>query len=145
MIAALATIGVEVRSFLPIDEYRNADGSIPSYWHGYGGGATYHGRRFIQLTHDYNYRSYGQLIGVNLVDNPSLALDPHIAARVFATYFAEHRIRWLPAPLMDGADLARAGEWRGVRLAVNGGTNGLTDLLGLTAALDRRPTPRNAF
>lgn len=113
-IAALATIGVEVGSFLPIEEYRNADGSIPSYWHRYGGGATYHGRGFIQLTHDYNYRHYGDALGVDLLNAPSLALDPTIAARVLALYFAEHNI----------PRLANQPDWYSVRLAVNGGING---------------------
>jgi hypothetical protein len=57
---------------------------------------------------------------------------------VFALYFATHFIRWLPqpSPLMNCADLARAGEWRGVRVAVNGGENGLATFLGYVNALE---------
>lgn len=118
-IAAAATVGVEAGNFLPIHEYRNADGSIPSYWHGYSGGWTYHGRGLIQLTHDYNYRHYGQRLGVDLLGNPDLALDPTISARVLALYFLE---RGIP-------DMARRGDWRAVRRAVNGGYNGLAEFL----------------
>jgi predicted chitinase len=85
-----------------------------------------------------NYRAYGEALGVDLEGNPDLALDPVISAAVFALYFATHRIRWLPAPasLMNCADLARAGEWRGVRVAVNGGVNGLARFLEIVNALE---------
>lgn len=112
--AALATIGVEVGSFLPIEEYRNADGSIPNYWYRYGGGPLYHGRGFIQLTHLSNYQHFGDALGVDLAGNPNLALDPTIAARVLALYFKEHNI---PA-------LANMPDWYATRLAVNGGDTG---------------------
>ncbi len=113
-IAALATIGVESGAFLPINEYRNADGSIPNYWYRYGGGPLFHGRGFIQLTHDYNYQHYGDALGVDLLNNPDLALDATIAARVLALYFVEHNI-----PIV-----ANQNDWYAVRLAVNGGDNG---------------------
>lgn len=130
-IAALGTIGVEVGSFAPINEYRNADGSIPNGWYSYGGGPLYHGRGFIQLTHDYNYAHYGKALGVDLLDNPNLALDPTIAARVLARYFAEHGI---PA-------MAAAGLWTAIRRAVNGGTNGLDRFLVLVQTFDRLACP----
>ena len=102
-----------------------------------GDGRRYKGRGFIQLTGRANYRSYGNILGVNLEGNPDLALDPDIASQVFAVYFTDHRIRWLaaPAPLMNSADLARAGEWEGVRVAVNGGRNGLALFLQYVNAL----------
>src|SRR4051794_7383873 len=129
-IAALATIGVETGSFMPIPEWASGDEYEGNAQLGNtrpGDGRRYKGRGLIQLTGRANYRSYGELLGVDLEGNPDLALDPTIAAQVFAAYFTEHRIRWLPAsaPLMNCADLARAGEWRGCRIAVNGGTNGL--------------------
>lgn len=128
-IAALATIGVEVGSFLPIEEYRNADGSIPNYWHSYGGGARYHGRGFIQLTHDYNYRHYGAALGVDLLNDPSLALDPTIAARVLALYFREHGI----------PEMAALPDWYGIRRAVNGGDNGWQEFADYVDAFEALP------
>jgi len=113
-IAALATVKVEVGSFEPIEEYRNADGSIPNGWYGYDGGAGWHGRGFIQLTHRYNYVHFGAALGVDLANNPNLALDPTIAARVLALYFKEHDIQ----------ALAAIPNWIGIRRAINGGTNG---------------------
>jgi predicted chitinase/SH3-like domain-containing protein len=139
-IAALATIGVETGSFAPIPEYASGDeyegrsdlGNTQA-----GDGRRYKGRGFIQITGRSNYRTYGSLLGVDLEGNPDLALDPGIASRIFASYFTEHRIRWLsaPAPLMNCADLARAGEWRGVRVAVNGGENGLDRFLQMVSGL----------
>lgn len=139
-LAAAGTIAAETQSFLPIEEYRNADGSIPSYWHDYGGGPDFHGRGFIQLTHDYNYRAYGeavrQLWGAgaddptfDLVAHPENALDPDIAAAVLAVYFRDH----------NGGALvtaARAGDWTEVRREVNGGTGRLDVQNATIAALD---------
>jgi SH3-like domain-containing protein len=133
-IAALATIGVETGSFAPIPEIASGDayeGRINLGNTQPGDGRRFKGRGFVQITGRSNYTTYGDLLGVDLVGNPDLALDPNIASQIFAVYFTEHRIRWLPAPaaLMNCADLARAGEWRGVRVAVNGGENGLADFL----------------
>jgi putative chitinase len=40
------------------------------------------GRGDIQITHEENYRKLGKAIGVDLVANPALALDPDISARI---------------------------------------------------------------
>jgi hypothetical protein len=140
-IAALATIGVETGSFRPIPEIASGDAYEGRADLGNtqpGDGRRYKGRGFIQITGRANYRTYGDALGVDLVGDPDLALDPEIAARIFAVYFTNHYIRWEPAPhpLMSCVDLARAGEWRGVRVAVNGGTNGLTLFLGIVSTLE---------
>lgn len=79
-----------------------------------GDGYKYRGRGFIQLTGRYNYGRYGNEIGVDLQNNPDLALQPDIAARVFARYFR----------LSGAARAAENRDWRSVRYAVNGGYNG---------------------
>jgi len=120
-IAVLATVGTEVASFEPINEFGG-----PSYFTRMyegrkdlgnvhqGDGARYHGRGYIQVTGRANYRTYGQKLGVPLEDQPDLALQPDVAAKVLAAYFADHGID----------KLAAAGDWQGVRRAVNGGLNG---------------------
>jgi predicted chitinase len=133
-VAALATIGVETGSFAPIPEYASGDeyeGRADLGNTQPGDGRRFKGRGFVQITGRSNYATYGNKLGIDLVGNPDLALDPNIASQIFAVYFTDHRIRWLraPAPLMNCADLARAGEWRGVRVAVNGGENGLDRFL----------------
>jgi predicted chitinase len=51
------------------------------------GGYKYRGRGFIQLTGEANYKEVGELIGVDLLNNPDLMLEPEIAARASAAYF----------------------------------------------------------
>lgn len=53
-------------------------GSVKTpYWR-----AGWFGRGDVQLTHEDNYRRMGTLLGVDLVGNPDLALDPTISARI---------------------------------------------------------------
>lgn len=47
---------------------------------GYGGGANYFGRGYVQLTHIGNYQKFQDLTGKPLVSNPDLVLDPELAA-----------------------------------------------------------------
>lgn len=42
----------------------------------------WYGRGFVQLTWEANYRKAGQKIGVDLIANPALALDPDHAAEI---------------------------------------------------------------
>jgi predicted chitinase len=42
----------------------------------------YFGRGQLQITHEDNYRAMGADLGVDLVGNPSLALDPEMSARI---------------------------------------------------------------
>jgi hypothetical protein len=151
-IAVLSTLAVEVGSrFEPIAEYASGDayegrtdlGNTQT-----GDGRRYKGRGFVQITGRANYATYGRLVAqlwhagdadeLNLEAHPDQALDPDIAAAVLAVYFRDHEIRWLPAPapLMSVSDLARAGEWEGVRVAVNGGRNGLAPFLATAEALN---------
>jgi hypothetical protein len=135
IIAAIATVRVEAPTFEPIDEYGG-----PTYWARYegredlgntepGDGVRFHGRGFIQLTGRANYRAYGAALGVPLETQPDLALDPQVAARVFARFFSDHNV----------AAAAQAGNWTEVRRRVNGGTNGLDHLVALVGALQGLP------
>ena len=92
-----------------------------------GDGVRYHGRGYIQLTGRANYRTYGKKLGVPLEKNPDLALRPDVAAKVLAAYVADHGI----------AKLAAAGDWQGVRRAVNGGLNGWDRFSSLVQGLQQ--------
>lgn len=52
------------------------------YWRKGKNGKAYFGRGDIQITHEYNYEKLGKRIGVDLVGNPSLALDLDISAEI---------------------------------------------------------------
>lgn len=104
--AALGTIAVETAStFKPLHEY-----GTPADWAGYSGGSDYAGRGYVQLTHDYNYRAAGDAIGVDLLNNPDLAMQPDIAAKIFAWYWQSREIQ---TP-------ANAGDWTECRKRVVG-------------------------
>ena len=72
----LATVRIETGPYgwAPIEEI----GKPCSY----DGGCGWHGRGYVQLTHDYNYKFVGQQLGIDLVNNPQLALEPEIAAEI---------------------------------------------------------------
>ncbi|HVN62063.1 MAG TPA: peptidoglycan-binding protein [Gaiellaceae bacterium] len=134
MIAVVATIGTEVGSFEPINEF----GGTAYFTRMYegrkdlgntrpGDGARYHGRGFIQLTGRANYAKYGRLLGVPLEDDPDLALTAGVAAGILALYFKDHGL----------AALARKGDWEGVRRGVNGGLNGWKRFSGLVQGLQK--------
>ncbi|MCC7107412.1 MAG: hypothetical protein IT307_19925 [Chloroflexi bacterium] len=140
VIAILATVGVEVGSFAPINEYGGA-AYFTRMYEGRtdlgnvrpGDGARYHGRGFIQLTGRSNYRAYGERLGLPLETNPELALDPDVSGPVLVYYFVD---RGIPR-------YAATGEWQRVRRLVNGGLNGWDRFINLvrrleTIALSRR-------
>ena len=63
----------------PINEIGRGKG------HKYGNpvnGKVYYGRGYVQLTWDYNYKKMGDLLHVDLLGNPELALKPDIAAKI---------------------------------------------------------------
>jgi hypothetical protein len=158
-VAMLATVAIETaHTFRPIHEFPDParypqSGGYPPH---YSGGALYHGRGFIQLTHDYNYRAasvaVSKLWGTEIVPDPQLdlvavpdrALDPDISAAVAACYFRDHGRE-------DGVGIpeaARAGDWREVRRLVQGGDAGLNDFTfyaqTLLATADGAPEPEPA-
>lgn len=51
-----------------------------------GDGYKYRGRGFNQITFKNNYKKYGDLIGVDLVESPDLLNDPKVAAKAAVTF-----------------------------------------------------------
>lgn len=96
LIAVLATIGTEVRTFKPINEYGG-----PKYFAMYDGrkdlgnvhpgdGNKFHGRGYVQTTGRLNYTELVPILGVDCVANPDLLLNPHHAAVALAHFFQTH-------------------------------------------------------
>jgi predicted chitinase len=134
VIAIVATIATEVASFEPINEFGGDKYFAKNYENRPdlgntqpGDGVRFHGRGFIQLTGRANYRSYGQKLGLPLEDEPELALQPEVAAKLLASYFADRGI----------ADAARQGDWERVRRKVNGGLNGWDRFSSIVAKLEQ--------
>lgn len=57
-----------------------------------GDGWRFHGRGYVQLTGRANYESVGQALGLDLVNNPDLAADRDVAARI-AIHYWKDRVR----------------------------------------------------
>lgn len=129
MIAILATMKTEVGSSMaPIPEYASGkayEGRTDLGNTQPGDGERFKGRGYIQLTGRANYEHYGKKLGIDLVSNPDLALQPEVAAKVMVAYFQERGV----------LDMAKAGDWVAVRRAVNGGTNGIDTFLGAVQQL----------
>lgn len=84
---ALATAEWESK-FHPGLEFNAADQAEANNYHG---GEKYAGRGYIQLTGKMNYEEIGKYLGLDLVNEPDLVLQPEIAARVLAAYFKLHK------------------------------------------------------
>lgn len=142
VLMALGTIRAETASFLPIEEFESRFNTTPGGPHpfdiydhmtllgnlGPPDGANFKGRGFVQLTGRANYTQFSKVIGLGdqLVQNPDLASDPDIAAKILAAFLRakENQIR----QALQNNELAAA------RRLVNGGTNGLPDF---TDAIER--------
>lgn len=128
---ALATIKHETGGRMaPVREgFSDAVGRSEARKRGYGGGENYYGRGYIQLTHDYNYKTIGQRIGLGdeLAKNPDLALDPEISAKILAAFFKDRGV----------ATAAERGDFYGARKGVNG-----TDKADKIAALAQQYLPQ---
>ena len=132
VLMALGTIRAETASFQPIDEfqspYNTPPGGPPFALYdnradlgnrGPTDGKDFKGRGFVQLTGRANYTQFSSVLGLGtqLVDDPDLANDPDIAARLLAAFLKdkEDRIRSALA----------ANNMASARKLVNGGTHDL--------------------
>jgi len=132
VLMALATIRAETEAFLPLSEgqsrFNTSPGGHPFDLYdsradlgnqGAPDGERFRGRGFVQLTGRSNYQVHGQRIGLGdgLIENPDLANDPEIAAKLLASFLASREAEIRAATAAN--DLAKA------RRLVNGGSNGL--------------------
>lgn len=87
-----------------------------------GDGPRYKGRGLLQLTGRANYADYGKALGVDLVNNPTLAAQPALSLKIACEYWKRHNIN---------ADCDR-DDAQAVTRQVNGGLNGLSDRIAFT-------------
>ena len=95
-----------------------AKGKLPwvrtPYWRKDSQGRSWLGRGYVQLTHETNYRRAGRELGVDLVGNPDVAMQPTVAAQVLVRGCAEG---WFTGKKL--ADYL-PGDYIGARRVVNG-------------------------
>jgi len=82
-----------------------------------GDGWRYRGRGPIQITGRANYARAGQALGLPLVEQPEIVMDPDVGARVAGWYWVDRKI----GPLADADDI------RAVTRKINPGMAGLED------------------
>jgi putative chitinase len=87
-----------------------------------GDGWKYHGRGLIQLTGKENYERCGLAIGVDLLSDPTLLLDPRYAALSAGWFWNKHGLN----------ELAEQQEHGMITKRINGGTIGLDDRIAKT-------------
>lgn len=82
-----------------------------------GDGVRYKGRGYIQLTGRTNYKNAGDALGLDLINNPSLAEEPANAAAI-SLWFWKTKVKPQVPDFMDTERVTKV---------VNGGFNGLDD------------------
>jgi putative chitinase len=87
-----------------------------------GDGPRFKGRGLLQLTGRANYDQYGKALGVDLVNNPTLAAGPALSLKIACEYWKLHNIN---------ADCDR-DDLQAVTRKVNGGLNGLSERAAFT-------------
>lgn len=80
-----------------------------------GDGFRYRGRGPIQITGRFNYRKYGNLLGVDIESIPDLATTPQIAFSIAGVYWQSNGLN----------ELADVQDFITITKRINGGLNGL--------------------
>jgi hypothetical protein len=89
--------------------------------HSYGqpdaeNGQCYYGRGYVQLTHKRNYSTFADRMGVDLVQNPELALDPSNAVKILIDGMVNGLYTGVGLPRYFG----KSTNWEEARRIVNG-------------------------
>lgn len=82
-----------------------------------GDGVRYAGKGYVQLTWKNNYRRAGDEIGVDLVKNPELAMDPTIAATIL---FCGMKDGWFSGKKFSDYFFGETEKWVAARRTING-------------------------
>jgi predicted chitinase len=80
-------------------------------------GKRFKGRGPIQITGRANYKTFGDLMGLDLVDNPDLAATPDIGFAIAGLFWERKGLN----------ELADAGNFTEITRRINGGQNGAAD------------------
>lgn len=127
LVGIIATIGTETFNFTPAAELGPGTPAVV-------GGSHYRGRGFIQLTHSTSYEQFGKMLGLPLLQNPELAGQPELAAKITMIYWqGKHN------SAQNCQVSAEAQDWHEVRRKVQGDPNGYDNDYGkkFKPAIDR--------
>jgi len=86
-----------------------------------GDGVRFKGRGIFQITGRANYTAIGKQLGVDLVDNPTLAATPQIAVETACIYWQTHNLSAIADSAASAYDTCVA-----ITEKINGGQNGLS-------------------
>ena len=109
------TMWETARTMQPIAEYGKGKGrkyGVPE-----ANGHTYYGRGYVQLTWLANYKKMSDLVEADLVNNPDLAMDPKIAAKVM---FAGMLLGTFTGKKLSQYFGPGVSDWQGARRIING-------------------------
>jgi predicted chitinase len=84
-----------------------------------GDGKRFKGRGPIQITGRYNYQKYGDLLGIDLVNNPEKAATPEVGFRTAGLFWQKNGLN----------ELADGEKFEAITKRINGGLTGLEDRL----------------
>lgn len=82
-----------------------------------GDGKLFKGRGPIQLTGRANYRSFGEAIGIDLMNHPEIAAVPSVGLWIACEYWKRHKLN----------GLADKDDIEAITRKINGGLKGLAD------------------
>jgi predicted chitinase len=82
-----------------------------------GDGKRYKGRGPIQLTGRANYKKYGDLLGLDLIDDPTIAATKEVGFRIAGQFWSLNGLN----------QLADQQDFKQITKRINGGYNGLDD------------------
>jgi putative chitinase len=92
-----------------------------------GDGPRYKGRGLFQLTGRANYKKYGDMLGIDLVDDPEKAAEPATSLLIACEFWNEHRL----SEFADRDDIVT------ITRRINGGLNGIESRRAYLAKVKR--------
>lgn len=93
-----------------IKDYVNKPEALGNLVYAKIGGFKYRGRGFIQITGEANYKLFGELTGVDLINSPDLLLDEEIATKVASKYVQRMAFPLYKDDLNDCKDIATVAD-----------------------------------
>jgi putative chitinase len=92
-----------------------------------GDGVRFKGRGIFQITGRANYAAIGGKLGIDLINNPTLAATPQVAVETACIYWQTHNLSAIADSTLSPYDTCVA-----ITKKINGGTNGLAERWTMT-------------